>query len=422
MKKNINEEIFELAMQGLTDRQIADILYSDEGRINVIIKSLSDPLNPNYNLNMYNQILMEKALNNKAIVDKDLIDKVIQMILDGYMPIEIVVLNDINKKIFDRIIKDIKIYYDSKTYLKIKECISKWTLVDFDIIYRRILKLENKYPNIKIEDYGFDLIRYRSWKNHYYLIEDFLYNGLSLEALSIKYDVSINTVRNILLDKDSSNFISKHFDKEVCQKVRELYNSKTNLYKFNDLEKEKIFESDKCKIDNICLNSVFWISVLLTFRISINDLANMFHITNSDLLHSKLFGLASNLGDKYVNALNYLDANGNSKNIPKVSKFYKEYLYAKKFDLNKAKEMIREISDTDYINLIKSKKRINQMTEEEHQIIAKYWVKYALSEKKLTYKRESLLKYCFPYEEDEIKKIKDYHTSLYLKRKFTFYK
>ena len=82
---------------------------------------------------------------------------------------------------------------------------------------------------------------------------------------------------------------------------------------------------------------------------------------------------------------------------------------AKKNDPEKAQQMIKILDDSDYYELMKNRKSLRDMSIEERQIVAKYWVKYALEIRALPYERKSLDMFCMPCEEEEIKKIKEYN-------------
>ena len=408
MLTNYDKKVVELSLQGYSAREIADqLMNTNESAINSFINTLNNANHPNYNPELYSQILMEKSLKNYNVIDKDLIFKVTKMILDNYLPIEIAVLNNLTEHDFNQIIYNIKcsIYYDENTVERIKNKLQEISALDSNIKFRRILKLEKNFPNIKLEDYGFELIHYRRWQDNFKLVEEFLQNKNDITTLAMKYNIAKTTVRNILNNCDSSHFIENNFDKETCQKILKLYHSQINDSKQFDLKHKEIDP----KIISITNNSRFWILFILTFRISINDLAQMFKIKDVKELHDNLFQKAQDLDNRYYRALNYLDYNNNSQNLPVAINFYKEYMDAKKNNIEKAKEMIKVIDDHDFIVLMNSKKRIDKMSAAEHRMIADNWVKFALSCRDFPYKLCSLDKYCMPYHEEEIKKIKEYN-------------
>ena len=370
MLSNYEKKIINLSLQGYSTREIADTLtYIDEPAINSLIRSLNTANHPNYNPKLYNTILMEKSLKINNIVDKDLIYKVAEMILDNYLPIEIAVLNNITEHDLNQVIYNIKssTYFDEKKVKRIKEKLHETASLKVNIKYQRILKLEKQFPNIKLEDFGFDFVNYRRWQLNFKIIEDFLENDLDCTTLAIKYNLAKSTVRNLLTNNDSSHFLENNFAKETCEQIFNLYHARIDdeVKKIDIKPKETVDP----KIESITKNGRFWILFILTFRISINDLANL---------------------EKAIN-------------------FYKEYMIAKKTDIEKAKQMLKMIDEQDFMNLIKSHKRIDTMSEEEHRLIADNWVKFALSSRDFPYKLSSLNKYCLPYHEEEIKKIKDFN-------------
>ena len=421
-----DQMIIDLALKGLSNQKVADILNgTDEAVVEKVIKNLNNPKHPNYNPTLYNQILIEKSLSHN-IIDKDLIDVVIKMILDNYLPIEVGIMNDLTQSEFNRIIAYIKYekHFSIELINKIKNKLNRAANLDSNLKYKRIAKLEKKYPNIKLEDYGYDVSYYRRWQINFLIIEDFLYNGLDISSLALKYDVVKCTIRNLLLGLDPTNFIKENYNKETCEKIKELYYSQvevnknnSNIYRESTLKKSNDYEI----INYLCKNSRFWIMVLLTYRLSINDLATMFKITDVKVFRNRFLNCVANLGNKYLKALEYLDVNSNPNNINKAFAFYLKYKEERKNNPVKAKLMLKLIDDSDYINLMKQHKSIEKMSDEEHQIIAKYWVKYALPIRSFSYNHATLDKYCLSYYEEEINKIKEYNkenfNNYYRKRK-----
>ena len=410
MLTNYDKKIIELSLNGYSSREIADRLPgTNESAINAFISTLNKVNHPNYNPKLYSSILMEKSLKINNIIDKDLIFKVTDMILADYLPIEIAVLNNINERDFKQLLHNIKslTYFDENMIEKIKNKLHDAAILNNNLKYRRILKLEQQFSNIKLEDYGFDIVNYRRWQENFKLVEDFLENGCDIATLAMKHNVATTTAKNILTDNDSSHFLKNNFAKNTCEQVLKLYNSKINDEdKKINYQPKKVIDS---KIESIIKNSRFWILFILTFRISISDLAKMFKISDVKELHESLFRKAIETDNIYYRALKYLDCNSNSANLDLAINFYKEYMDAKKNDLEKAKQMIKVIDDKDFIVLVKSKKRIDKMSKEEHHLIADNWVKFALSSRDFPYQLSSLDKYCLPYHEEEIKKIKDFN-------------
>ena len=155
-----DQKIFDLALKGLSYRKIADTLYfTKEGTIRDLINSLNNPLHENYNPDLYARILMEKSLHSNILVDKDLIDNVVRMILDGYLSIEIAVLNNLNKDDYRRILSIIKdgTYYSEDFISKIKEKLRKTNRMNVNEKYKRIWRLEREYSFNAFEDYGIKL-------------------------------------------------------------------------------------------------------------------------------------------------------------------------------------------------------------------------------------------------------------------------
>ena len=421
MEKN-EQKIIELALNGYSNQEIANKLLINVRFVDKTISDLNNPKEGIYNQDIYYKIIMEKSLHNINVIDKDLLDEIIKMIFKGYMTIEIAVMLNLHRQQMEQILNSLKnninSYYDNQTKTKIFAKLSQNNNLKSHVKYRRILQLEKNYPGLKLEDYGYDVCFYRSWQKYHQVVYDFLNNGLDVFTLSYKYNFSPSTIRNILTGKDPGQFIEYNYQSETVQKIKELYcqNKKTNN---NDNLLPSTDKQDLIKIEKIVRNGRFWILFLLTFRISYQDLARMFKITNVKRLRNDLLQKADELNTSYRKALLYLEANYNSENYNQALNFYKEYLQAKKTNPEKAKEMLKTIDDQEFIKLLRSSKKLSQMTEEEHRLIADYWVKYALCSRAFPYHYETLYKYCLPYHEEELKKIINFNretSSLYYRR------
>ena len=213
MFSNFDKKIIELSLNGYSTREIVDMLPgSNESTINSFINTLNKVNHPNYNPKIYNKILMEKFLKVNNVIDKDLIFKVADMILEGYLPIEIAVLNNLNEQSFNKIIYNIKslTYLDEQKVSKVKEKLHAIINLNTITKFHRILKLEKQFPNIKLEDYGFELNHYRHWQENIKLVDEFLNTNIDLTTLALKHNVTKTTVRNLLTGNDSSNFLKNN--------------------------------------------------------------------------------------------------------------------------------------------------------------------------------------------------------------------
>ena len=319
MFSNFDKKIIELSLNGYSSREIVDMLPgSNESTINSFINTLNKVNHPNYNPKIYNKILMEKFLKVNNVIDKDLIFKVADMILEGYLPIEIAVLNNLNEQSFNKIIYNIKslTYLDEQKVSKVKEKLHAIINLNTITKFHRILKLEKQFPNIKLEDYGFELNHYRHWQENIKLVDEFLNTNIDLTTLALKHNVTKTTVRNLLTGNDSSNFLKNNFDKNTCERVLNLYYERINEENRKiDFKPKKAVDS---KIISITKNCRFWILFILTFRISINDLAKMFKIDDVKKLHENIFMKAGEMNSIYLRALKYLDCNSNSDNLDVV--------------------------------------------------------------------------------------------------------
>ena len=81
----------------------------------------------------------------------------------------------------------------------------------------------------------------------------------------------------------------------------------------------------------------------------------------------------------------------------------------KKVNKEQALKMLDILKDKDFNTLVKSKKKIKDMSREERLIICNYWLKYAMPIYKLPYSENELNTYCKPLIEDQLNNIIEYN-------------
>ena len=410
------EEVYNLSLQGLSVNQIANELSCSNQTIYKHLRILD---------NQY--LIFKNSLLREKIIDKDELDEIIKMIFDGYMLIEIAIIK--NKTIDDinNILHNLNMssspYYNPKFYLNIKQKLNKTMKQDHNLLFKRLRNLEQKgynldeYPKIKI------LKEYEVLKKCFALIEDFLSDNYdSLQQLVLKHHLKSDMLHLIVTEKDQFNFLNNYVDSITKQKIKLQY-QKRKLEVTKKVISYASDNEDKEKIYSLSNNSTFWVLFAITFKVSAFELANMLNIKDSKKVYCILFDKAKILGNRYINGYNYVNYNAslNSENLLIAKRFYQKYLLMKHINHDEAFKMLDELKDQEYYSLVKSKKTLKDMTEEERLIIAKYWVKYAMPIDNMPYSKADLNTYCRPLMALEINEIEEYNkeTLIMIKKQAT---
>ena len=406
-----NKKIYELALNGEKIKDIAIKLNLSETFILNRLKDLENKDNPNYNPSLAFKIMMKKNISNP--IDKDELDEIVKMIFDGLMLIEIafkknITVKDINKLLSTYTIKT-NPYYNPNLYTKINQKLAKTMNLDDLTLFKRLRDLErlganlNNYPKIAI------VKRYESLKRCYQMMEDFLNDNYeSLRQLHTKYHLSTDTLAIIIREEDNVKFLATCVDPITKEKILLKYQKRKLEMEHPTIEYQNKDE-DKDKLYLVYKNLNFWILFMIHFKLSIYDIASLLNIKNTKKLYNVFFERVQELDSKYVNAFGYINEKINSENVLEAKRFYQKYSLMKKVNKEQALKMLDILKDKDFNTLVKSKKKIKDMSREERLIICNYWLKYAMPIYKLPYSENDLNTYCKPLIEDQLNNIIEYN-------------
>ena len=405
------KEIFKLALNGMKIKDIAKQFNLCESSIINRLKTLENTKSPNYDPKLAYEIMMNRSICN--FVDKDELDEIVKMIFDGYMLIEIafsknVTILDINKLLNTYTIRT-NPYYNPDLFKKINQRLAKTMSLDDLILFKRLRNLEklganlSDYPKIAL------IKRYEKLKRCYQMIEDFLSdNFTSLKDLQEKNHLNTDTLALIIREEDSIKFLTNCVDPITKEKILLKYQKQkleierpAIIYKNQDEDKEKFYIVYK--------NINFWILFMIHFKLSVYDIANLLNIKDVKKLYNVLFERVKELDAKYINAFGYINEKTNIYNVLEAKRFYQKYSLMKKVNKEQALKMLDVLKDKDFYTLVKSKKKIKDMSIEERLIICNYWLKYAMPIHKLPYNVNDLNTYCKPLIEEQLNDILEYN-------------
>lgn len=401
------QKIIDLALQGFSNMEIAKRLNLDVYQVQFCIESLGRLNHQNYDLDTLQKIQIERNLAQRKIIDKDLINDVKRLVFQGFTYPEIACIIERNEtEVQEAINYGLKekssIYYDEELFQKVHAKLKENEKAEF-YFFQRMSQME--LDGIKLDKYAdknsLVMTRYRFLQKIRKFLFYCLQSDLSKETneLAIMFDLSSSTVYEILTGKNYKDFILQFISLEAYQnllkKWKDMAEEKKQLNRFK--YENSLSESDKQRIRQMNSQMFFWFQVLFTFRPAIEDFAKIVHVSNVAELKQELYKASYAQSEYYSIALDYYFERTASyreekkDHFEKTQKFLKELSIAQiKKEKQKYQELISKITDNKVQFLVRSRKKLEDMTEEEIKLICEFRIKYAYPYSELLYSRDSL--------------------------------
>ncbi len=406
------EKMKKLALDGLKNREIAEILNLDEFYVRNFVSDYSNPSSNHYNMGVYNQIIMARNLRNKAIVDYDEVEEMTRLVLEGYTFLEVGIQmnkteNDVISQ-FDKVLNNpYSIYFDKNLYNQIMKKQANTLDNHWDEVIKRLQKLERE--GVEIEKYSRSSIlkKYRRFQKISSLLQEYLsYNGnVTDQFLAKKYQLEVYDVRGILLGTIDREISEKIIGKDAIEKIRS--------HRFENLKQIKedyknqyqiIGNKVKDELARIEKQKNLWISLMLTFRLSYEQIAKLTQFPTKYLFELK-YAITNHLDEQKLQALNYLETEESTEeNLQKARRFYYSMLLALQTKQENAKYYLDILNDRSYHTLMKTKKK-EEYLPSDYEIIISYVLKYAQF---FSNDFETLLFYANDHQKEELNKLQEY--------------
>ncbi len=411
----MKEKVIELALKGLSDMKIADELnIIDHYCVTQILKEAKakDP-------NLDYQIQMARYLNHRVVIDKDLLDDIIALNAQNFSREEMALLLD---RDYEEIIEHINalhrssLYQDEEAYQKIMETQEKLATTHKFKVYQRLEDL--KRQGFRLDNiHSMRLDRFEFYQKVKNLLQEYLDFNMQIpdDKLAARYDLSIDFLRGILNGTMNRDLVSFLIGEEGIQKIRK-YREQNLLHPSTEhlFDQRNLTEEEKKAISYLKKNINFWISFVLTFRLSLDDLAYFtFYPSTSDItiLQKNLFSFTNYLSKQALDYL-FFSVSHKKEDVLQRRKKAREYILKLNAAAKKGKDeyllVLGEINDGDYKKLVSSQKKINRYTEEDWRIVLNYHIKYALSFSQSFYRDQTLRNHCPDDLRSEFQQLKDY--------------
>ena len=401
----VKKQIIELAKEGLNFAEIGKKLLLDSTSVQRWVHSLNDPQSSSFNPVLYNEIIFKQSFA-KNLVNKDLLEEVVQMVLEGYLPIEIAFYKGMVEEdvtlMLNKLNKSTHAFYDPELYVLVKTTLEENRAKPKMELFERLQNLElagaelTKYTQTSL------LKSYRQYFLAGHLIQDYLDQDMQVsdQYLATKYNLSLTQVRRYLLGREAKEYVYQIYGEKTMEKIR-AYRAQTATQKsksqFSFVANKP--EQEDPVLQKVRRNLAFWNHFILTFRLNINEVATLLHCQDVDSLAKVLYRELDRTTPLF-RALEYLFTTDQVFLMPdrllKAQRYLLELQEAKRTDLERYTQLITQITDASYKSLLKRVRSDSRyvMTEEDWRIACMFRLKYALPYHDLPFSREALARHC----------------------------
>jgi len=440
MKKSYNEwdkKIIELALQGVSDIKIASKLNTSLNTIHTLLSSLGQQNHPNYDLDTYQKIQMERNLKQHNIVDKDLLDDIVNLIFAGFTYVEIAIIqgNMTEEEVYNYLnYLQQGVFRNIELYNKVREKYAQTIETKREEIYGRLQRLEEQGVNLKTVSSSRFIRQYLYNKKIYEMVREYIDSGFNLsdQYLATKYGFNSYHISDILTGKDYEELLYRMFAKEKIEEMKAYRKSKSRLASkqtysnfFGNSEPLVISEEEKVKLNKIQSQMSLWYPMIFTFRLSIEDLGVLTNFNNIPALKKMIYNYARALENYSVDALNYvfnslslLTEEEHQKRRKQADDFLANLTFAQLTDEQEAKKMIDWLTNAETIKIIKSGKDFEELTKEEQRKVVEYRLKYIVPYRAFPYRHETFINNVPPEYLEEMNQISDFYHNVYHSSKF----
>ncbi len=419
------QQIIKLALQGKSNYTIADEMNLDAVVVASFIQSLSILNHPNYDLDTFQKIQIERNLSQRRIIDKDFLEDVVSLVFSGFTYVEIASMyEDKTEKDVQQTIYFLKdkhsIYKDEELYERVVRKNLENINNNEEKIFKRLEELEKNGLDLKTISASMLIKKYDFNKRLRLMIQEYLDHNMNLtdQYLATHYGFPDKTVAAIFTSFEYEQRVLKIITKETLERIREyrIANGLRLARESNQFPLEAT-EEEKKQANKIRSQMNLWIPILFTFKLSIEDLAIINNIKNFSLLRSIIYQSTNQIDVVTLNSLDYLfsheiaaDPLEALQRRNEAKAFLTELSKAQLTNnVSKYKEMLGWLMDVKAKKLIKTKKSLSSMTEEELNSIYEYRIKYAIPYSFFPYHRETLLSYMPEKYKDRMEEISDFN-------------
>ena len=447
MFDNWERKIIEESLKGYTEEKTAEMVNVTPYDVKRVMKKLRE-----YEPEVFNRILMERALNKK-IVNKDLLEFFEAEINLGKSCLEI--SYDLEKSEEYKDENDKPYVFtdaDIKEYLKdILTLNAAFKNIEY---YKELTKkLEENNQQRGLQTFvnflekNIDCSRYLS-PYAYKIYENTLKKRKMVKELESlpehtgtnelaqKYGLMSSAVREILLGNDKEELLKKYYGQEQARRIIDSYENRVAFSKKKNKEKvalkyrdEGLSEHDYKVIKYLRANQEVILKMILQFRLSLDGIAKLFDFEKKEALKKEILHLAGlqTIGDEFENAIRYALFNyyhdlysdkevakeKESENYSKAAAYMKKYLQAQKANDKSLQELYNQIDDVEYKKILEKRNHsFSELTPQEKEVVIKYRIKYLLPYRKMPFSHTTMIRNVPKDFQEQWDLVNEYNTAM----------
>ena len=368
------ENIYNMALEGKTNKEISELTGYNEWDVARQISLLSNPQSKYYNLHLYEKIIFVRAVKNDVVINKDLLEEIITFINNGFTFLEIAILNQTTivniKEQLSILNKKTSKYYYPESYKKLlAKALQNDKITEEDAL-KRLQQLEQLGYNLDCNQSNRLVKKYNYYKLVKVVVESYVKSNGTLNTIDMK--TKYNSFFYEIFNLKSMALVEKLVGRQMALQFQELRIQQKAIK-----TKATVTNKRQININSFTSNIEFWFKIWFTYHLSLSQLAKLancnyiqemkkallYYAKDNKMLMSALYLIANPSFDSknYNQALNYLNKLFQAKNNPLL------------YD-----ELLSQIDDRQYYQLIDRNKSKEELSAEDVKIILEYRKKYFL--------------------------------------------
>jgi len=425
MRTSKEEKIIKLALQGLSNNEIAQQVDLDMKKVGKYIQTLSKLNHPNYDIETFHQIQMAKHLNHRTIVDKDFIDDIVNLVFSGFTFAEIALLydgyteNSLKSDLSYALVFS-TIYQDQALYQKVMKKHNDTITRREQEVFERLESLERNGMDLNVIKPSQVVEKFQFKRKVRDAILEYVDSGMTLSdsSLETKYQFYFSFISKLFSEKSYESLVLETISIKTLTQIK-TYRKAKGLQNVKETHNETMRNDSKnlAEKEKISKKMNLWVPIMITFQLSIEDLAILTNFSDMEQLKQIVYVSANRLSIYYPNALDYIltykiatNEEERKKRRMAATQFLKELGQAQ-LTQNKQKQenLMNFLMDLDVIRLLAKKIPFNKLTENEIRRMIEYRNKYAISYQMLPYEDDTLRKYCPPDLQEELEQVSEFN-------------
>ena len=296
--------------------------------------------------------------------------------------------------------------YNPKLYKKILLSNSKNMEISEKEIFKKFNGLIHNGVNLNKISSSSIVKKFYRQQNARRVIETLLKSDFTAtdQYIATTCGVSSSFVSEILRGHDDDRLGYALFGEEVMQLIKQKRFERTETNRqqscLNIASNNPLSHDEQVKLSTISQNINFWLRILFSFRLTLEEFGEIVHFTNLQALSGILYNAAECQSIYYQNALNHLFSTSVTSDKEQRVKAVQAYLLklqlAKTSNPVEYKKLLEQINDHEYKNLVKKHMNgtVKNLTDYDIQVILKYRLKYALPVRAIPFNNEVLHRRC----------------------------